>query len=674
MINPKYILELAIPTRLWHRVDYLPPEGAEEVEKWQPGIRIQVPFGRRIVVGVLLTVKLHTEVPLNKLKLALNKLDNRPLLTDSLLKLCQWTSDYYHYPLGEVVIQALPKLLRQGRECPDLTESADSWGSSLKIDNVPPDLILNEHQCQAIAAITRAQTFKIFLLNGITGSGKTEVYFHSILALLQSGKQALVLVPEIGLTPQMIRRFEERFNVPIVLLHSDLSDRIRSLNWLKASEGKAAIVIGTRSAVFTPLLKPSIIILDEEHDISFKQQSSLRYSARDLAIVRGQLENIPVILGSATPSLESFYNCRLGRYHYLSLPLRAGGAQPPRVDLINLQGKRLTAGLSQPLIDAMRAHLIKGGQVLLFLNRRGYASVLMCHQCGWMANCTRCDARLTLHLQPERLHCHHCGVIKPLPLHCEKCRHCELIRVGQGTERIEQIVSEEFPDYSVVRIDRDNTRRKGSIQKLLKQIDQQEAKILIGTQMLAKGHHFPHLTLVAIVEADSGLFSLDFRGLERMGQLLVQIAGRAGRAQHLGEVIIQTHHPDHPHLQILLNKGYHQFVEALMLERQQASLPPFTYLALMRAEALKREPVQKFLLAAKAQLANYAEAKNISLLGPIPSPMERCAGKYRGQLLLQSKRRGHLQEILKKWVFTLLDCPLAKKVHWSLDIDPQEMF
>ena len=329
-----------------------------------------------------------------------------------------------------------------------------------------------------------------------------------------------------------------------------------------------------------------MIIVDEEHDISFKQQNNFRYSARDLAIVRGQLENIPVILGSATPSLESINNVKLGKYQYLPLQKRAGDAQPPTVNMINLRSQRLTGGLSVPLLNKMREHLDRQGQILLFLNRRGYASVYMCHQCGWMAKCSRCDARLTLHFQPKKLHCHHCEIIKSLPVHCENCRCPDLISVGQGTERIEQVIAEQFPGIHIVRIDRDSTKQRGSIEKLLTEVHEQKARILIGTQMLAKGHHFPHLTLVGIVDADGGLFSVDFRGIERMAQLIVQVAGRAGRSLRSGEVIIQTHYPDHPHLQLLLNKGYQQFVEAFMLGRQRVSLPPFTYFAFMRARAL----------------------------------------------------------------------------------------
>lgn len=665
-----YILELAVPTRMWQRFDYLPPAGALGIAEWQPGLRIQVPFGRRSLTGVLLAVKSETHIALDKLKTATAQLDQQPLLTASVLALCEWASNYYHYPLGEVISQVLPKALRQGRECP-----AVEGGACLDFANSvnPVNVTLNTHQQQAVDTIIAARGFQTFLVDGITGSGKTEVYFQSMATLLQAGKQILVLVPEIALTPQTVARFEQRFNVPIVLLHSDLADKKRLTSWLQALKGLAAIVIGTRSAIFTPLLNPGMIILDEEHDLSFKQQNNLRYSARDLAIVRGQIENIPVVLGSATPALESLYNAKNGKYTYISLPKRAGDAKPPQVSLINLRDKRLVGGLSTQLLDNIRQHLVRDGQVLLFLNRRGYAAVLMCHHCGWMAKCARCDARLTLHFQPEQLHCHHCGAVKRPPKKCEQCRYPELITAGQGTERIEQVIAEHFPEYTSVRIDRDSTKARGSINKLLADIHERKAQILIGTQMLAKGHHFPHLTLVVIVDADSGLFSVDFRSLERMAQLLVQVAGRAGRTERAGEVLIQTHHPEHPHLQLLLKSGYRVFAQAVLTERQQALLPPFAYLALLRAESIKSEITQAFLTAAKTCLETIPGGHHLTLLGPIPAPMERCAGRFRGHLLLQAAKRADLQEALKWWVPTLNRVKMANKVRWSLDIDPQEL-
>lgn len=665
----EYILELAVPTRMWRRFDYLPPEGIHAPGGWQPGIRIQAPFGKRSLTTVLLAVKRQTDIDLDKLRAVTARLDEEPVLTPSILALCEWASSYYHYPLGETIAQALPKALRRGKPCPQLVK--ENWATGpTQPDNA---FTLNAQQTQAVTAITAAHGFETFLLDGVTGSGKTEVYFHIISALLFKGKQVLILVPEIGLTPQTVARFEQRFNVPVVLLHSDLSDKKRLSGWLMARQGRAAIVIGTRSAIFTPLVNPGMIILDEEHDISFKQQTSLRYSARDLAIVRGRLENIPIVLGSATPSLESLYNAKCRKYTYLSLPHRAGEAKPPLVNLVNLRDKRLIAGLSKELLDKMREHLKSGNQILLFLNRRGYAPVLLCHHCGWMAKCQHCDAKLTLHRQPENLHCHHCGAFRRLPLKCEQCRYPELITAGQGTERIEQAIAELFPEYPCVRIDRDSAKKRGSIEKLLEKVHTRQAQILIGTQMLAKGHHFPDLTLVAIVDADSGIYGVDFRALERMAQLLVQVGGRAGRAGRSGEVVIQTHHPDHAHLQLLLKGGYHRFAQAVMNERRQALLPPFASLALLRAEAALREVTQAFLVGAKNVLDELPGIDRINLLGPIPAPMERCAGRFRGQLLLQAANRSELQAVLSLWVPVISRVKLANKVRWSLDIDPQEL-
>lgn len=667
-MEPDCILELAIPARLWQRFDYLPPPNCAAASQWQPGVRIPAPFGRRSLTGILLAVKAAASIPTAKLKPTEMPLDQTPLLTPSILALCQWASDYYQHPIGEVMSQVLPKALRDGKPCPEIV--GELWAG---IDiSTPADLTLNANQQQAVDGIISARGFQTFLLDGVTGSGKTEVYFQSMAALLKAGKQVLVLVPEIGLTPQTVARLQQRFPVPIVLLHSDLAEKKRLISWLQAVKGRAAIVIGTRSAIFTPLLNPGMIILDEEHDLSFKQQNNLRYSARDLAIVRGQIENIPVVLGSATPALESLYNAKNRKFVYLNLPQRAGEAKPPVISLINLRDKRLVGGLSMPLIEKIREHLTVGGQVLLFLNRRGYAAVLMCHHCGWMAKCSRCDARLTLHFQPQRLHCHHCGGMKPYPARCGDCRHPDLINVGQGTERVEEVIAEHFPDYPHIRIDRDSTKQRGSIAKLLEQMNQARPQILIGTQMLAKGHHFPLLTLVVIVDADSGLFSTDFRALERMAQLLVQVAGRAGRTDRAGEVIIQTHHPDHPHLQLLLKSGYRSFAQTVLQERQQALLPPYAYLALLRAESNQREITQAFLTNAKDALAATGAA-GINILGPAPAPMERCAGRFRGHLLLQSTKRTDLQNALRLWVPAIKYVKIASKVRWSLDVDPQEL-
>lgn len=704
-------------------------------ETLSPGMRVRVPFGTREMLGVLLSVNETPQVAIDKLKPALEVIDETPLLSPVLLRLCQWIHDYYHHPIGEVMAMALPKLLRQARPatieretCFVLTELGEAalvsgnqrakkqiallesvknktalskkdlrdlgfssqqlkavvekkWLAEQlqKTGPISKELIvhqrktLNAKQQQAVEAINAVKGFAAFLLQGVTGSGKTEVYLQAIEKVLGEKKQALVLVPEIGLTPQTVRRFANRFNVAVGVLHSELSDSERMQVWLKAKAGHYAIIIGTRSAIFTPLPALGIIIVDEEHDLSFKQQSGCRYSARDVAVVRARFENIPVVLGSATPSLESFYNVERQRYQLLQLPERAGDAKPPTVRVVDCRKQSLNAGMSETLINDMRRHLDAGGQVMLFLNRRGYAPVLMCHGCGDVMNCPRCDAKLTLHQFPKRLVCHHCEFTqKPLRI-CQSCHQSELMPVGQGTARIEEALVELFPDRRVLRVDRDTTSSKNSLAQKLKLIQEGKADILIGTQMLAKGHHFPNLTLSVILDADSGLFSIDFRAIERMAQLIVQVAGRSGREEKAGEVIIQTHQPEHPALQLLLKEGFAALAKKTLQERRHISLPPFNYLVLVRARALKQSQPVEFLKEARALLEEKGGDK-LTLLGPVPAPMEKKAGRFRSQLLIQSASRADIQKYLTESIKTISELPSARRVSWSVDVDPLEIF
>ena len=539
-------------------------------------------------------------------------------------------------------------------------------------DPLPPPA-LNEAQRAAVAAVDEhADAFKVFLLDGVTGSGKTEVYLGIIEHVIAQGRQAMVLVPEIGLTPQLVERFRRRFAVPLAVLHSGLSDRERLCAWLMARDGAAPIVIGTRSAVFTPLRAPGVFIVDEEHDPSFKQQEGFRYSARDVAIMRAHRSRVPIALGSATPSLESLHHARRGRYRHLTLPERAGNAAHPQIDVLDLRRQPLQEGLSPMLLRVMDEHIARGEQVLLFLNRRGYAPTLICHDCGWWAECRRCDAHLTLHRGRQRLICHHCGAERPLDRHCPGCGSADLRALGQGTERIEHALPARFPDTGLVRIDRDSTRRKGALQSLLDSVHAGRAQILIGTQMLAKGHHFPEVTLVGVLDADQGLFGADFRAGERMAQLIVQVAGRAGRADKPGRVLIQTHHPDHPLLRTLITQGYHACASAALEERRAAGLPPYSSLALLRAEAAAPQAPQDFLTQARAA-AQEAGVNGVDVLGPVPAPQERRAGRYRAHLLLQAARRADLQRLLDTWVPQLETLKAARRVRWSLDVDPVEM-
>ncbi len=534
-------------------------------------------------------------------------------------------------------------------------------------------LELNENQQQAVQSVTASLSkFQTFLLDGVTGSGKTEVYFRIIEAVIQKNRQAMVLVPEIGLTPQLVERFKARFSVPLVVVHSEISNRERLNAWLQTKDGTAAIVIGTRSALFLPLHSPGVFIIDEEHDMSFKQQEGFRYHARDVAVMRASQANVPIVLGSATPSLESLRNVSMGRYQPLKLTKRAGGAQKPTINLLDIRNRAMESNLSLSLLKAIRHHLEAGNQVLLFLNRRGYAPSVICHKCGWIAECKRCDASMTFHQYRQKLCCHHCGSQRQMPVSCPKCQETKLISRGYGTERVEQILNQHFPDYGIERIDRDSTSRKGAMEQCLKNIHEGRSQLLVGTQMLAKGHHFPNVTLVGIIDADQGLFGVDFRASERMAQLIVQVTGRAGREEKPGEVLIQTHHPDHPLLQALIQQGYHEFSKLVMQERLAAELPPYCSMALLRAEATDSKLPGLFLEEAIKQVDN-TEHPDILIFGPVPAPMERRAGRFRAQLILQSAERVDLHRLLKVWAPKLEKLKAARKVRWSLDVDPMDM-
>jgi len=541
-----------------------------------------------------------------------------------------------------------------------------------------PELPLNPEQRSAVEAIRSGfGGFTAFLLAGVTGSGKTEVYLQLIRETLEAGKQALVLIPEINLGPQTLARFERRFNARIALLHSGINDRERLDAWLAARDGEADIIIGTRSALFTPMLRPGLIIIDEEHDASYKQQEGLRYHARDLALVRARQEQIPIVLGSATPSLESLHNAHAGRYAMLRLTQRAGGAQPPRFLRLDVKSRPLDSGISGPLQQAIGQTLKAGQQVLVFLNRRGFAPTLLCHDCGWLSECPRCDARMTVHQRSRELRCHHCGHSERQPSNCPTCNNVDLRPVGAGTERAEERLAILFPDVPVLRVDRDSTARKDAMSTLYTTVQRGEPCILVGTQMLAKGHHFPRVTLVAILDADGGLFSADFRASERMAQLIVQVAGRAGRAEEPGKVIIQSHLADHPLLVQLTEQGYFAFAEQALSERRGAGLPPFCHLALLRAEAHKPGQAEGFLdeacTEAEQLLADF-DLHGVELLGPIPAPMERRAGRYRAQLLVQANARAPLHRLLGTWMQRLESLPAGRAVRWSLDVDPIDLF
>jgi len=724
------ILRVAVPVPLPQLFDYLPPRGVD-ASAILPGARVSLPFGRRGQrVGIVIDIVDRSELAPERLKSANALLDPQPLISVELLATLQWLSRYYLHPLGEVVEAALPAGLRTARALPPNGEpgvmlvgdaaasagarqgsaSADllallargplpstmlnallpGWRraaanlrrrglvASIRLDTAPAPRVridpppLTPEQRQAVAAISDAfGDYAPFLLEGITGSGKTEVYLALIEQTLERGRQALVLVPEIGLTPQLLRRFQERLPGRIHLLHSNLADGERTRAWLAAARGEAAVILGTRSAIFAPLSHAGLIIVDEEHDASYKQQDGLRYSARDLALVRARALGVPVVLGSATPSLETLANVDSGRYRRLHLSTRPGAARMPQFHCIDLRGKHLAEGLAPELINAVRACVARGEQALLFRNRRGFAPVLMCHDCGWHAACTHCDKPLTWHRGAARLRCHHCDAEQRVPAHCPQCNNAALAPLGHGTERLEQALSTLFPEVPVIRIDRETTRRKDALDHLLGRLGPEQPGIFVGTQMLAKGHDLPNLTLVGLVGVDEGLFSVDFRAGERLCQLIVQVSGRAGRARKSGTVWLQTHHPDHPLLRDVIAAGYASVARQLLHERRDAGLPPYAHLALLRAQATTQTPVDEFLMHA-AMLAGQPEG--VSLLGPMPAPMPRRAGMMRGQLLLSANDRVRLHAFLPHWLECVRAIPQARRVRWSLDVDPLDLY
>ncbi|MCB1616496.1 MAG: primosomal protein N' [Pseudomonadales bacterium] len=551
----------------------------------------------------------------------------------------------------------------------DLTTDIDNrlTGAETAV-TAEPGLKANKEQQLAIDAITGARGFECFLLDGITGSGKTEVYLQVIESVLKQGRQALVLVPEIGLTPQTLARFSARFNRRACSYHSGLTDRQRLQVWQAAATQEADIIIGTRSAVFLPLKNPGILIVDEEHDTSFKQQDNFRYSARDLAVVRGQLENIPIVLGSATPSLETLQNALDGRYKHIRLLQRAGRASPPAFELIDTRTAPLEQGFSAKLLTNIRNQLEAGQQVLVFLNRRGYAPALICGNCHWVATCPHCDTRLTVHRKQNLLRCHHCDFRQTLMTACPSCHNPKPDFVGMGIQRSEDFLQQHFPDFPTLRIDRDSIRKESDWEQLNSTIASGQPMILLGTQMLAKGHHYADVTLVAIVDADQGFFSADFRSAERMAQLITQVSGRAGRTGKPGKVLIQTRYHTHPLLKTLTTESYHQLARSLLQERRLLDLPPFTYQAIFRAEAKKAGQAEQWLANVKKQLQQTSPA--IKLIGPLPCIAEKRAGFYRYELTLWCRSRKALHAGLDKCFLYLEEEKTVNRCRWHIDIDP----
>ncbi|MBE9568189.1 MAG: primosomal protein N' [Proteobacteria bacterium] len=731
------IVKIAVPCPLYKTFDYR-LSNTVFAQKLIPGMRMRVSFGRQQLTGFFIEETTASDIADNKLKPVISVLDDRNFLSDEVLKLLLWAARYYVHPLGDVLQTALPVYLRNHEDAtpsltpywstcshPDLTpdevltslkrapkqlqiyqlllqekgdadslsEATDNWRAPIKAllekkfirQQFKPVVLhgnadsdkrpsLTDEQVDAVDGISKQlDTYAIHVLNGVTGSGKTEVYLALCETALAQGKQVLILVPEIGLTPQLTQRFLQRLDTSIVVLHSAMNDRQRYAAWHAAANRQAQVVIGTRSSIFTPLPDIGLIIVDEEHDGSYKQQDGFRYNARDLAIVRAKNKNIPVLLGSATPSLEVLNKINEQRYQVHYLRQRANKKALPKISLVNLCSQKLQESMADSLLQKIRQHLDRQGQVLLFINRRGFSPLLMCHDCGWTTSCHRCDAHMTYHKRREQLHCHHCGSQRPAPQLCDECGSSNILAIGAGTERIENFLQAQFPETKVSRIDRDTTRNKGALQDKLDKAHSGESGILVGTQMLAKGHDFPNVTLVCILDTDQALFSADFRAAEHLAQLITQVSGRAGRAEKAGEVLIQTHHPDHPLLQTLLHKGYQAFADAALSERRAAGLPPARHLVLLRCESVTVDAAQQFLQEA-VTLARTVDLQDIDLFGPLPAPMERRAGRYRYQLMVQSKQRKKLHPFLSWWVPQLQQLKSARKVRWSIDVDPYDTF
>ncbi|MDG1937269.1 MAG: primosomal protein N' [Pseudomonadales bacterium] len=739
-------VQVVIASPVRHHFDYLPAEGLKAAD-YLVGSRVEVPFGRRNITGIVIGHCQTSSIAADKLKAIRQKLDSTAIVSEDLLSLAEWMSNYYHHPYGDTLLSLLPNQLRKGgsidaysQYCwkitphglglPDdalqrapkqaellnflrtaeraetdtltsetiLKEAGHSRASALELakkglassveqgyypadcqsilqgqaQDKPPTL--NAEQIEAGSLIAdRLGSFDTVLLEGITGSGKTEVYLRAIDKVLSLGQQVLVLVPEIGLTPQTINRFVDRFDVPIAIFHSGLTDRERLAAWTAASDGVARIIIGTRSAVFTPMANAGLIIIDEEHDGSYKQQDSLRYSARDIAIIRARNKNIPVVLGSATPSLETLFNAQTKKYQHSVLKNRAGSASPPSIELLDIRRQVLHEGLSDNAIAAIGETLSSGQQAMVFVNRRGFAPLLMCHDCGWHAQCDHCDARLTLHNRPHELHCHHCGHRAKVPTACPRCQSSRLLQVGQGTQRSAEALTALFPRFPVIRIDRDSTQGKQAMGERVDLINRGEPAILVGTQMLAKGHHFPALNLVVVLDIDQGLYNPDFRGPEKTVQLLTQVAGRAGRAGHGGKVLIQTHMPEHPLLQIWQTESYQGIIETLLNERSLRTLPPYAHIALIRADSPKPEQALRFLNQLAQQQTNTLNQSGCQLIGPLAAFMEKRAGRHRAQLMIKSEQRKSLHSAVKQLIQSLDQSKKPSGLRWSIDIDPQDV-
>jgi primosomal protein N' (replication factor Y) (superfamily II helicase) len=720
MTAHRRIVQVAVPTALREDFDYWCDSDAVI------GARVRVPFGRRDVVGFITGFRQSSPF-LSKLKPVKEVIDRENPFPDELWDTLLFAARYYHHSLGSALATALPSVLREGFAAPDrgawrfgakpavdsvrgakrkalheyllsgekseseLANVIENWRPAFKALEaaglayryrasafVPPTaataLALNIEQQNAVDAVRKASGFSGFVLDGVTGSGKTEVYLQLARDALAKDKTVLLLVPEIGLTPQTLQRFERGLAQLVVPMHSGLSDAERAYNWQLVRSGSARVVLGTRSAIFAPLQNLGLIVVDEEHDASYKQLEQFRYHARDLALKRAQTLQIPIVLGSATMSLESYSLCETGRLQRLRLTQRARAKSATSVQLVDVRGQSLDDGISTRALAAIKDTLMSGGQALILRNRRGFAVEYLCHECGYIAKCKGCDRALTVHRQRNELRCHYCERIEKLPKHCPSCSSLHVEAKGVGTERVEALLQKLYPEWPIERIDRDTTARKGSFETMLKRIRAGKPCLIVGTQMLAKGHDLPDVALVVVLGADAGLSRDDFRAPEHLAQLLIQTAGRAGRADRAGHVLVQTRQPEHPIMQAVVHQDYAAVLRWLVSERQATELPPYRHSAMLRADAASEVKLFQFLREAKQLFAKLAASSAIELrpgvFGPMPASLAKRNNQYRGQLMIIGKHRKTLHKVLQAWLPKLADIKPAQ--HYSLDVDPYD--
>ena len=736
MKNQKPILKVAVPTPQRQLFDYVIPDElikCDSTEPFIPGCRVLIPFGNRDLIGLIVKISQYTDFDFKKLKPIKALVDKEPLVSKILFDFFIWSANYYHHPIGEALIKVFPGNLRKGLPLPKTTtrcwktEKSYSSGNTKSVkqlellsllDSVdyktdeflksnfgrptisavakkglitefqksytkekvlfPKALkqkpkLLNDEQAAVLSKLSVGK-FSCSLIDGVTGSGKTEIYLQFSELILKNQRQVFILVPEINLVHQMEAQFSNRFNLEVLTFHSNMTENQRLLNWTKAKNGEAHIIVGTRSSVFVPAFNLGLIIIDEEHDQSYKQQEGFRYSARDLAIQRASNDSIPVLLGSATPSLETIQNCIKNKYQHLYIKKRIGLSQPPKWNIIDLKNQLMSNGISEFAETKIKETISNGKQALIFINRRGYAPALFCNSCGWVMDCANCDSKLTLHKARQKLICHHCEFTTNVPLKCIACDKGSLIPVGMGTERIEEYLKNVFPTIPVFRVDRDSSKKKDFMENLHTKVNVAEPCIIIGTQMMTKGHDFKNITLVLALDTDTELFHPDFKNQERLGQLLTQVAGRGGRGQFPSEMYLQTYNPDHPLLEKLVKDNYGSFLQDISSEREVTLMPPFRHLALIRADSIYSERVINFLKHVRS-MTNSIQPQNrsINYIGPLPSMLEKRAGRYRYLFQIRTKDRSQMHSLLTKLTHQMGTIKIPSSVRWSVDVDPIEL-